>query len=292
MSVEVFARLTPVFRRARLVYLQGWGEPLLNPHFFEMARLAHGCGCHVGVTTNGMLLTPEKAALMVEAGVHFVALSMAGADEAQDSIRVGTTLARVLEAIDALAAAKERAGSKVPVINVAYMALRSRLEDVLKLPALLADRGVAEVIVSTLDYVADPALTHEAIQPTSQDEEDRLRSLLSRAAEEGQRRGIRVHSRVPAWDQRLGPCTENVARAAVVSAAGDVFPCVFMNLPKLHREPGVSSDGGPAGFGNIRELPFSDIWRSKAYRKFRRAHERGAYPSSCPGCRKLMLASE
>lgn len=289
MSLETFSRLTPVFRRARLVYLQGWGEPLLNPHFFEMVRLARACGCHVGVTTNGMLLTPEKATRMVESGAHFVAFSLAGADETQDSVRIGTSLARVFDAVDSLDAAKKRAGTHVPVIHVAYIVLRSRLEEVLELAPLLEGRGVAEVVLSMLDFVTDPALMDEAIQPDNLEEEETLRALFSRAATDGKRRGIRIHFRIPSWDRSLGVCTENVTRAAVVSAAGKVFPCVFMNLPKQVGQPNARVSSPVSGFGNIEDVAFSDIWRGKAFRDFRRTHEHGGYPVSCRGCRKLML---
>ena len=48
MPIETFEKLLPAFRRTSLVYLQGWGEPFLHPRFFEMVRIARGCGCRVG----------------------------------------------------------------------------------------------------------------------------------------------------------------------------------------------------------------------------------------------------
>lgn len=288
LSREMFSRLIPVFRRARLVYLQGWGEPLLHPDFFEMARMAHYCGCHVGVTTNGILLNDIKASRMVDAGIHFVAFSLAGTNNAQDTIRVGTSLEGVLHAISRLTEAKSRAGSKFPIIHVAYLALRSRLQDVRELPNLLEGLGVAEVIISSLDYVLDPKLETEVIRPQTREEAEQLRELFSRVAREGRRRNLRVYARFPSVDELLGPCPENVGRAAVVSAAGEVFPCVFLNQPNP-RSGDYYSMLGPRGFGNIGELSFADIWRSTPYRSFRQAHEKGLYPSLCQGCPKLSL---
>lgn len=47
MSLETFAQLVPSFAQPRLVFLRGWGEPFLNPHFFEMADIAKAAGCKV-----------------------------------------------------------------------------------------------------------------------------------------------------------------------------------------------------------------------------------------------------
>ncbi|MDQ7785248.1 MAG: hypothetical protein RDU20_20350, partial [Desulfomonilaceae bacterium] len=38
MSMDTFEKLLPFFRRTAHVHLQGWGEPLLHPRFFEMVR--------------------------------------------------------------------------------------------------------------------------------------------------------------------------------------------------------------------------------------------------------------
>ena len=54
MTLETFEHLVPAFRNTKLVYLQGWGEPFLNPYFFTMAERAKKAGCRVGTTTNGM----------------------------------------------------------------------------------------------------------------------------------------------------------------------------------------------------------------------------------------------
>ena len=45
--------ILPALKRARLVHLQGWGEPLLHPDFFTLVSQAKAVGCQVGTTTNG-----------------------------------------------------------------------------------------------------------------------------------------------------------------------------------------------------------------------------------------------
>lgn len=56
------------------------GEPLLNPHFADMVKLAKESGCilEVDTTTNGSLLTPEKNLEIVEAGLDRIYISING----------------------------------------------------------------------------------------------------------------------------------------------------------------------------------------------------------------------
>ena len=65
MDWDTFVPLWPLMRRASRVHLQGWGEPLLNPLFFDMVALARKAGCDVSTTTSGLLMTPELARRIV-----------------------------------------------------------------------------------------------------------------------------------------------------------------------------------------------------------------------------------
>ena len=90
MTTDSFRKLSVALSKSRLVYLQGWGEPLTHPEFFEMVRMAKAVGCRVGTTTNGMSLDEEQCLRLVQEGVDIVAFSLAGVDERSDLIRQGT----------------------------------------------------------------------------------------------------------------------------------------------------------------------------------------------------------
>lgn len=76
------------------------GEPMLHPHFFEMAEYVCSRGSQLKVETNGHLLTPESAARLRDIGVKAVQVSLDGGSRpAFNKIRVLGEFDRVLEGI-------------------------------------------------------------------------------------------------------------------------------------------------------------------------------------------------
>jgi MoaA/NifB/PqqE/SkfB family radical SAM enzyme len=280
----------PSFTEARLIYLQGWGEPLLSPHFFSMAALAKRAGCLVGTTTNGMLLNDSKILQLVETGIDLVAFSLAGTDEKNDAIRRGTSLKQVLAAIQALSRMKEKLGCATPAIHVAYMLLRSGLKDLERLPGMLQGAGVSQIVVSTLDLVASRDLEGEALRTAPAREYEETRSRLDELVLLGRKCGFEIHYQLHDPGSRRATCTENVQQALVVSADGLVSPCVFTNLPVSGVSQFRKGQGHPYHqqfFGDVNERPLEDIWGGKAYQSFRRSFKNGSLAPPCRGCSKL-----
>ena len=290
LSPATFRRLLPSFAAAGLIYLQGWGEPLLHPDFFSMASMAKGAGCMVGTTTNGTLLDAPKILRLVESGIDLVAFSLAGVDENNDAIRQGTSLRQVLAAIQALNRVKEELGSTTPAIHLAYMLLRSGLKDLEKLPILLQGSGVSQIVVSTLDFVAAKELEGEALRPAEAGEYEEIRSRLEVLAELGKKCGFTIHYQLKDPGRRRPTCTENVQQALVVSADGLVSPCVFTNLPvsgASYFKEGREHPYRQLFFGNVNERPLGEIWDRKAYKSFRRSFTDGKLTPPCRECSKL-----
>ena len=75
LPLEIFKKLVPAFAKTKLIYLQGWGEPFTNPHFFDMLTLAKNAGCMVGTTTNGTLLNTEIIERLVAEGLDIICFS-------------------------------------------------------------------------------------------------------------------------------------------------------------------------------------------------------------------------
>ena len=290
LPLSTFRRLLPILAKTRLVHLQGWGEPLLHPDFFSMVSLARQAGCQVGTTTNGMLLEADGLRRLVDLELAVVAFSLAGVGEKNDAVRRGTAFAAVLEKIEALREIKARKGALLPQVHVAYMLLRSGLEDLALLPRALAGLGVSQVVVSTLDFVASPLLAGESLRLLAPEEYREAAARLDELADQGRRQGLKVYSYLPHPEQPGPLCPENPARALCVAADGAVAPCVFLNLA-VGDETYVTREGERpyrrVGFGSLEEdHSFLKIWRSPNYRAFRRDWASGALPSACRGCLK------
>jgi len=290
LSLETFKKLKPVLSRTYLVHLQGWGEPFLNPEFFEIAAFAKRAGCKVGTTTNAMLLNEETIQKVIESGLDILAFSLAGTTESNDIVRKGTNLKKVLKSIETLSREKEKRGKTTPEIHVAYMLFRSGMKDLEALPALLEGLGVSEVVVSTLDFVPTEELREEAVIPTTKEEYQELRSYLERLVEAAREKGLTVHYHLVSPEKRRELCTENIQKALCISSDGAVTPCVYTNLRvsgTYYDLQGKKVSYERMVFGNIHEKGVKDIWKEKSYRAFRGTFCKGEFASPCQNCPKI-----
>lgn len=63
------------------------GEPMIHPHFFDLVQEASDAGLKLTISTNGTLITPEKAALLKAANVAYVGISLDGIGAVHDEFR-------------------------------------------------------------------------------------------------------------------------------------------------------------------------------------------------------------
>lgn len=84
------------FPEAKTIAFAGLGEPLLHPRLPEMIRLAHERGLRTEMTSNALLLTPEMARRLIDAGLDQFAVSIDGAsDDIYENIRPGSSLEQI-----------------------------------------------------------------------------------------------------------------------------------------------------------------------------------------------------
>ena len=63
------------------------GEPMIHPRFFDLVDLSTAAGLKLTISTNGTLITPEKAALLKAANVAYVGISLDGIGPVHDEFR-------------------------------------------------------------------------------------------------------------------------------------------------------------------------------------------------------------
>ncbi|BCG59341.1 radical SAM/SPASM domain-containing protein [Paenibacillus sp. URB8-2] len=69
------------------VLLFSGGEPLIRKDIFELISFAASKGLRPVISTNGTLITPDKAKMLKEAGVGYVGVSLDGLKERHDEFR-------------------------------------------------------------------------------------------------------------------------------------------------------------------------------------------------------------
>jgi len=284
MGMGTFERLWPLMRVASRVHLQGWGEPLLHPGFFDMAALARKAGCAVSTTTCGLRMNEGIARQLADSGIDIVAFSLAGPEATSDAVRHGVDFERVCAAIGLLQGVRRAAMAVHLEIHFAYLMLASDVQAVRRLPGLAHRLGVHAVVVSTLGTVVEPGFEAEAFMPHEAEKLDRTAAVLAEASAEAKRLDVDFHWSLPRPDASGKGCRENIARSLYVAADGSVAPCVYLNVPVDRLDPKRRV------FGNVNETDPLDIWASAAFRRFRDGLAGGDAGLPCQTCPQRLMA--
>ena len=125
MSLETFKRIAPAFKVAKLIFLQGWGEPFLNEDLLKMIAIAKKVGCQVGLTTNGMYLGPETINQLIDLQLDILAISLAGTkSETHNRLRAGTDFEYITRSLQELKEKKTQKNALLPRVHLAYIMLK------------------------------------------------------------------------------------------------------------------------------------------------------------------------
>lgn len=277
MKDETFAALWPLLRQAQRIHLQGWGEPLLHPRFFDYAALARKAGCQISTTTCGLRMDEDIAAAIVKSGMDVVAFSLAGTDEISNNAREGIPLSRVAEAIHTLQKVRKDRMAVHLELHLAYIMLADRVEAVRTLPALMDELDVHAAVVSTLDYIAVPSHADLAFAPHETEKIAHARALLREAIDKAAAAGRVIHVALP-MPEPAPTCREDVQHTLYVDADGALSPCIYVNVP----------DGTPKDcvYGYVEDQNPMDIWSSAPFTRFRTAHGSDSPPPPCQACPK------
>lgn len=279
MEDATFAALLPLVRRTERVHLQGWGEPLLHPRFFDYAAAAKRVGSAVSTTTYGLAVTDENAAKLVKSGIDIVAFSLTGVDAETNAARAGVPFSGVREGILALNRAKQATGSELPRVHLAYLMLAGETESVTRLPELMRELDVPVAVVSTLDYIAAPGMEKDAFSPDEADTIEAARLLLHDAAERAGIMGLTIHYSLPGEHGR-NECNERVQSCMYIDADGAIAPCIYVNLPTDEHDPCRRA------FGSVKERDPLAIWNDPEYARFRKRLADGDPDLPCVRCAK------
>ena len=151
MSTATFDGILPALPKLEALILNGIGEPLLHPsleRFIGIAKQQMPTGAWVGFQTNGQLLTADRAASLVEAGVDKVCISSdAVTPDRFRAMREGGDRAAVDMSVKVLQDAARRCERRVS-LGIEFVATRHNIDELPRLLYWAAQYGVDFVIVT------------------------------------------------------------------------------------------------------------------------------------------------
>jgi len=292
MSMQVFNGLSSAFPRAGLVYLQGWGEPLMHPEFMCMLKMVKNRGAKAGVTSNASLLTEDRIRRMVDQGLDVLGLSVAGVDEVNDKIRPGSPIRQVRQAVESVHRIRALTGSSTPGLHLAYMLLGSRRGDIQRMPGFFNSLALDQVVVSTLTLALTPEMETEMYPARSREDFEEFKAeLLDMKSRVDHQEKVFFHVYNPYLPG--GDCSENIQRACYVDVDGRVLPCIYTDVRDENRVYRYMGGQGhpvyPLDFGHVREKNLKQVWKDTKYRQFRYQFSAGECPMECETCTKRFI---
>jgi 12,18-didecarboxysiroheme deacetylase len=275
------------------VLLFSGGEPLVHPRLVEYAQYAVSKGMRAVISTNGTLITKEKAKILKDIGLSYVGISLDGLEPTHDMFRgVPGSFKRAMAAIEHCQAAGIKVGLRF-TIN------KRNVKDIPGIFDLLEEKNIPRACFYHLVYsgrgseIAKEDLTHEETRQVLDLIMDRTKDLHNRNKPK-EILTVDNHADGPYLYQRL--LKEDPKRAAEVlellemnegnnsgrgigciSWDGEVYPDQFWREKSL---------------GNIKDRPFSQIWTDESNEFLMKMKEKKKHVKGrCATCRWLDICA-
>ena len=287
MAFEIFTRLLDQFEGLRELHLQGLGEPMMHPRFFEMVEYASARSVRVTTNSNLTLLNERRAERCITSGLDCLHVSLDGATAATyERIRKRAHFERVAANIERLLAARERLGSATPRLHLVMVIMRQNLHELPDLVRLAHRWSVEELFVQHLCHDFGEASLpaqyrpmRDFVQEQTLLEEDpaRIERYFDEARELA--RSLNLRLRLPRPRPRLyPPDTPGRERCnwpwsgAYISYQGYAMPCCMVSTPdRIH-------------FGNMAEQGVAATWHGDRFQVFREQLASTEPPEICRSC--------
>jgi len=271
------------------VILFSGGEPLMRPDLTELASYAVNKGMRAVISTNGTLITREKANELKKIGLSYVGVSIDGMEPVNDRFRGKKGAFK-----DAMAGIKncQEAGLKVGLRFTINRMNRDEIPDVLD---LLEEHDIPRVCFYHLVYagrgsdLVEQDLDHEETRKVVDVIMDRTKDLHDRGISK-EVLTVDNHADGPYVYLRMlrenNPRAEEVLRLLEMNegnSSGRGFGCISWD-GSVHADQFWRH----YSFGNVLERPFSEIWSDlsnplMAQLKDKKKHVKGR----CAACKWL-----
>ncbi len=287
MDFEAFTRLVDQFVGLQELHLQGLGEPMMHPRFFDMVAYAAGKGVRVSTNSNLTLLNARRADACVASGLDRLHVSVDGATAATyERIRVRSHFDRVVRNLELLQGARARHGSDRPRVRMVVVIMRQNLHELPDLVRFAHRWSMEGLFVQHLchDFGESSLPAHyrpmrDFVQSQTLLEEDpaRIEHYFTAARAVASELGVKL--RLPRTRPRPHPpgtpgpqrC-DWPWRGGYISYQGYVMPCCMVSTPDR------------INFGKITDNGVEAVWNSPDFQAFRDQLASDEPPEICRSC--------
>ena len=289
MDFDLFTKLIDQFENLEKLHLQGLGEPLLHPRFFDMVEYAAQKGIEVTINTNLTLLNERKARRCVDSGLSGLFFSIDGATaQTYETIRVNANFEKVLANLKTLVNTKKATNSQKPYLKMVMVLMRRNLSELPELVRLASHYRVEEVFGQQISHDFGDGGFSERFRPLHEfvDEESLLAEDLHRVEDVfnesrllAEDLGIKLRL-PPARPKDYPPELPGSERCtwpwsgAYISYQGYAMPCCMVASPDQ------------VNLGLLDGTNLHEVWNGEAYQAFR---AQLASPNPLEICRNCSL---
>lgn len=230
------------------LYFQG--EPYLNKQIFNYIRYARSRGVFVATSTNGHFFNANSVLQTLDSGLNRLIVSMDGFNrQTYEAYRKGGDFQKVVDGIRLLVNEKKRLKRSSPEIILQCLILRTNEHHLDEIRLLADDLGVDKVSFKTAQFY--DYRNGNPLMPENQ--------KFSRYKLKNQHPKSNISSEISEFvlKNKLRNSCFRMWSSCVITWDGKVVPCCFDKDADFQQ-------------GDLKSQPFQEIWRGKAYHKFRK----------------------
>jgi MoaA/NifB/PqqE/SkfB family radical SAM enzyme len=288
LDYGLFLKLLDEAHDARELQLQGLGEPLMHPRFFDMVREAKRRGLEVSTNSNATLLTEKRAHKLIESGLDRLHVSIDGASaETYERIRIRGHFDRVVANAQRMNEIRRAEPSTALQVHMVAVLMRQNLAELPALVRLAHDLGMDSLFVQHLAHEFEEAALPAQYASMRQFVDEQMLQVSDEAAAEhwftaarfeAQRLGLPLRLPEPFAVPNIAPLSAGNHRCnwpwtgAYLSYEGLAMPCCMVGTPDR------------TTLGDTRRDSLIEVWEGDAYRDFRDRLDSDDPPDICRSC--------
>jgi MoaA/NifB/PqqE/SkfB family radical SAM enzyme len=273
MDFENYKAILAQFPFVMNLSLNGFGEPMMYKHFFEIVDYTHRerPWCKIGIYTNGMLIDEERAYRLMDCGLTELNISIdAATPPTYRRVRRGGKLEVLHDNIRRLVRVKQETQARFPMIGLNFVLLNANEGELVPFVEQAAEFEVD--FINCITYASyDWGFKNQRTPASYQHELDAARQRM---------------------DELNLRCKSFPSDDLSWSDANKPFDCAFFWGENFRVTYGGDITLGCCtpfketfSYGNVLETPFADIWNNALFQQNREMARKHIAPhKTCASC--------